>query len=146
MDERRRFSLEPSEREHTVQPLAARLAQHPEILVIVLYGSFLKDKTFRDIDLALIVDERRLPHEKFLGYELERLEELSCITQFPIDIRVVNRAPVLFRYAVTQGRVLFCRDTRLWVEFCERTWGEYLDFKHVAQLYIKELAHGQNIG
>jgi predicted nucleotidyltransferase len=142
MTERQRFSLELCERESIVQPIVAQLAQHPEIMVIVLYGSFLNRETFCDIDLALLVDERRLPPESFLDYELDRLEELSRLSKFPLDIRVVNRAPVLFRYAVTQGRVLFCREERAWIEFCERTWGEYLDFEPVARLYIKELARG----
>ncbi|MCL6642447.1 MAG: nucleotidyltransferase domain-containing protein [Candidatus Bipolaricaulota bacterium] len=142
MTERRQFTLELEKRESIVQPIVTRLAQHPEIVTIVLYGSFLTRETFRDIDLALLVDERKLFTESFLDYELDRLEELSRLSKFPLDVRIVNRAPVLFRYAVTQGRVLFCRDERVWVEFCERTWGEYLDFEPVARLYIKELARG----
>lgn len=142
MSERRRFSLKLQDHDSVVQPIVAQLAQHPEVLTVVLYGSFLKSETFHDIDLALLVDEQQLPSEQFLDYELERLQELSRFSKFPLDIRIVNRAPVLFRYAVTQGQVLFCRDERIWVEFCERTWGEYLDFEPVARLYIKELAHG----
>jgi hypothetical protein len=41
MTERQRFSLELCEREGIVQPIVAQLAQHPEILAVVLYGSFL---------------------------------------------------------------------------------------------------------
>jgi hypothetical protein len=142
MTERRRFTLDLEKRESMVQPIVARLVQHPEIMTIVLYGSFLNRETFRDIDLALLVDEHKLSHESFLDYELDRLEELSRLSKFPLDVRIVNRAPVLFRYAVTQGRVLFCCDERAWIEFRERTWGEYLDFEPIARLYIKELAHG----
>lgn len=142
MDKQQWFSLELHRREGIVQPIVAQLAQHSEILVIVLYGSFLTNETFRDIDLALLIDERRLSPERFLDYELERLGELARLSRFPLDIRIVNRAPVLFRYAVTQGQVLFCRDERAWGAFCERTWGEYLDFEPVARLYLKELAHG----
>lgn len=142
MTERRQFSLELHEREGVIQPIVAQLAQHPEIFAIVLYGSFLNNETFRDIDLALLVDEHKLSPESFLEYELDLLEELAHLSKFPLDIRIVNRAPVLFRYAVTKGRVLFCRDERAWVEFCERTWGEYLDFEPVARLYIQELARG----
>lgn len=142
MTERRRFTLDFNERERVVQPLVAQLAQRSEILAVVLYGSFLKSETFRDIDLALLVDEHQLPTEQFLDYELERLGELARLSRFPLDIRIVNRAPVLFRYAVTKGRVLFCRDERIWMEFCERTWGEYLDFEPIARRYIEELARG----
>lgn len=144
MTERRRFTLDLHERQGVIQPIVAQLAQRPEVLAVVLYGSFLKDETFRDIDLALLVDEQKLLPEQFLDYELERLRELARLSKFPLDIRVANRAPVLFRYAVTQGQVLFCRDARVWVEFCERTWGEYLDFEPIARLYIKELAHGRD--
>jgi predicted nucleotidyltransferase len=142
MTERRQFTIDLEKRESIVRPIVAQLAQHPEILAVVLYGSFLNRERFRDIDLALLVDERRLPPESFLDYELDRLEELSRLSKFPLDIRIVNRAPVLFRYAVTQGRVLFCREERTWVEFRERTWKEYLDFEPVARLYIQELARG----
>ncbi len=140
MTESRQFSLDVRHRQGIVQPIVAQLAQRPEILAVVLYGSFLKDETFHDIDLALLVDERALPPEHFLDYELELLEELARLSKFPVDIRIANRAPVLFRYAVTQGHVLFCRDEHRWAEFCERAWGEYLDFDPVARLYIKELA------
>lgn len=142
MTERQRFTLDFNERQGALQPIVTRLAQRPEILAVVLYGSFLKSETFRDIDLALLVDEQKLLPEQFLDYELDRLGELARLSKFPLDIRIVNRAPVLFRYAVTQGQVLFCRDARIWVEFCERTWGEYLDFEPVARRYIEELAHG----
>jgi predicted nucleotidyltransferase len=142
MNERQRFTLAYEGRPSIARSLAAELARHSEITVVVLYGSFLSDKAFRDIDIALVVDEAQLPPERFLGYELDRLEELSRFSTFPLDIRIVNRAPVLFRYAVTQGQVLFCRNESRWNEFRERTWKEYLDFAPVAQRYIEELAHG----
>ena len=54
MIERRQFTLDFEQREGIVQPIVAQLAQHPEIVAIVLYGSFLNRETFRDIDLALL--------------------------------------------------------------------------------------------
>jgi predicted nucleotidyltransferase len=52
----------------------------------------------------------------------------------PIDMKILNGAPLSFRYAVSCGRLLFGKDQRALEEFLTSTWRDYFDFKPVANI------------
>ena len=57
----------------------------------------------------------------------------------PVDVRVLEDAPVSFRYAVTRGETLFVRDPEAWALFRERTWTAYLDFAPLRAEVLRDL-------
>jgi len=139
----RRFQASAEQKKSVVKRLANLLSTKPEILVFAfLHGSFLQEETFRDIDLGVFVDEEKVSAEEYLDCELSLLEELSSSISYPLDIRVINRAPSAFRYNVLQGKLLFCGDEGILTTFIERTWDEYLDFQPIARRYLEEIADG----
>lgn len=73
---------------------------------------------------------------------LERLGDISSKGKagLPMDVKILNHAPIAFRYEVTRGEVIFSRDEEARLRFVENTWNEYLDYKPVAENILRELA------
>ena len=56
------------------------------------------------------------------------------------DVKILNEAPLSFRYHSTRGYLLFSHDELIREEFLCRIWSEYFDFKPVSKIYLKEVA------
>ena len=79
------------------------LKRYKEVLLAIIYGSFLKDYPFRDIDIALYIDQNIDP----LGYKFLLEKELSEKIRYPIDVKILNYAPAWFVLEVFRsGRIL----------------------------------------
>ncbi|MCX7793979.1 MAG: nucleotidyltransferase domain-containing protein [Thermodesulfovibrionales bacterium] len=107
--------------------LRSYLEPRGERIFAYIHGSFQEDIPFRDIDIALYLDESIVPEE-----ELEYCLELSVRTEMdtrimPLDIRALNHATWGFRYHATKGILLFSKDDEVRKEFLEETWKRYFD-------------------
>jgi predicted nucleotidyltransferase len=93
---------------------------------------------YRDIDVAIWLDPARLlPDERF-RYTLDLSVHLRRRLRLPIDVRVLNDAPLAFRYHALQGRPLITRDEEFLDELRARTWDDYIDFQPFARQYLRE--------
>lgn len=108
------------EKEKIIENLRKHLQNIPDIIFAYIFGSFLEDVAFQDIDLALFVNQE----ENMNNYELkEQYAEMLC-TDFNeiFDVIVINYAPgYLLNSIFTEGRLLFCKDNNLlsqWIEMC----------------------------
>ena len=114
------------------------LYAEPSIIFSFVFGSFLDGIAFRDIDVGIFVTPVR---PRFLiDFELElssRVEE-ALPRYFRVDIKVINSAPLPFRFNVIRGKLLFSRDDRLLDEFIVSTVRQYIDFAPVRTRYLKE--------
>jgi uncharacterized protein len=120
--------------------LVERLTGRPQPLFAMLFGSAAAGEPFHDIDIALWVDRTVLAAQDDLAFELAVLADLAKVCPYPLDVRVINDAPLGFRYNVSKGKPLVINDEELYFRFLERTWDDWLDFKPVAMQYIRELA------
>lgn len=116
------------------------LQAQPNILFAVLYGSAAEGAPFHDLDIALFLDRTKAPISQDWELECRIAAALTELLPFPIDVRVINEAPLLFRYSVSTGIPLVVRDQEQYFQFLEHTWDRYLDFKPVAMQYIREMA------
>jgi len=127
------------------------LEKKQEILFAYLLGSFLTRDDFRDIDIGIFLDPQKISEIDFLRYELElavkaenRIKPGELFKRYvPIDIKVLNDAPVTFRYSVSRGELLFSRDNDIQEEFLCRTWKEYFDFEYVLNNYYQEVINAR---
>ncbi len=130
-----------------LEKLTRCLAEKPGILFAYLLGTFLARDDFEDIDVGIFLDPQKIPGIDTLRYELElavetegRLNPGEVFKRYiPIDIKVVNDAPVTFRYSVSKGKLLFSKDEEAREEFLCRTWQEYFDFKYILNSYYREV-------
>ncbi|QDA30590.1 nucleotidyltransferase domain-containing protein [Thermococcus indicus] len=127
------YRLSIPERDALKERIRACLASREEVLFAYLHGSFLENRPFRDIDVAVFVGSKP---GRF--YEMELEDELSRLTGFPVDVRLLNDAPVEFRFHVIGGELIFSRDEKARCDFEERTMREYHDYSHYLELYRRE--------
>ncbi|MBN1954938.1 MAG: nucleotidyltransferase domain-containing protein [Anaerolineae bacterium] len=132
---------QPEERETILRLLQQALSNRPGILFAYVHGSFLADRPFHDIDLALYLDQvgESSPHSVTeLASLLEKLLLEQMGLHISIDVRVINRAPLGFCYRVFQGRLLFSRDEALRTSWVERVASRYLDLLPMRRQALKE--------
>jgi predicted nucleotidyltransferase len=122
--------------------LAGILSSRPDILFAYLHGSVLTGENPRDIDVAVFLrlesPEAEDPIETAIELCLEAEKRIGSI---PVDVKVLNGAPVAFRFAAVSGRLIFSRDEDRRVDFLASTWSEYFDFKPLADRYLREVRH-----
>jgi hypothetical protein len=128
------YTLTPDDKKKIKQKIREALIKRDEIIFAYLHGSFIEDRPFRDIDVAIYVDGNY-----DLTYELELEEELTRLVGFPVDVRTLNNAPVTFRFKVLEGELLFSKDEKARCEFEEWTLREYHDYDYYLKIYRREI-------
>jgi predicted nucleotidyltransferase len=124
------YSLPAGERDELLSRLRERLRGVEDILFAYVHGSFLEGAAFRDLDLALWI---RDPGEAF-KYTVDFSARLSVEFRFPIDVQVLNEAPLPFKYRVFRsGRLLFSRDEGLRLGLMDETYRMYWDLKQLKE-------------
>lgn len=124
------------------QQLKKVLFEEGKILFGYLHGSFLTEGKFNDIDLALYLDERTAKKIKPVDFEIALALKIEKILNLPVDVKLLNFAPLSFKYQASCGHLLFSRDESKREEFLCKTWDEYFDFLPSAKVYLKEVLGG----
>ncbi|WP_292364290.1 MULTISPECIES: type VII toxin-antitoxin system MntA family adenylyltransferase antitoxin [unclassified Methanoculleus] len=131
-------NLSPDEKQRLSNLLAALLSEREEILFAYVYGSFLHG-AFRDIDIGAFLQDGSSGLADPLRYEMALGQELEGSAGVPIDVRVLNIAPLPFAYSVLQaGEVLVSRDERARCDFVCRIYAHYHNFAYYRKRYRRE--------
>jgi len=139
----RYHDLDGAERERVLEVLTGALEKERGLCAAYVYGSFVERGPFRDIDIALYYHP--LPEFNLLDRELDlevALEEALIEAGFrvPVDVRIINEAPLSFRYHVIKdGELLLVRDDDQRVDFEVLTLSRYFDFAPFRTAYLKEI-------
>ena len=90
-----------------VQEIKTHLYGREELMFAYIHGSFIREEAFRDIDIALYV--RGSMNELFLESDLSY--DLSRKTGHPVDVKIINAAPVAFQIVVLRDeKILFSHE------------------------------------
>jgi len=111
------------------------LASRNEILAAYLFGSAAEGlaHSWSDLDIALLLPPTMGPHQR-LDTRLEVTAGLKRRLGRPVDVVILNDAPLLLRFQVVKhGRVLVDRDATRRCLFVARTMSAYYD----AQRYLE---------
>jgi len=113
------------------------LEKRREICFGYVHGSFAAEETFADIDVALYLYETP---ESPLQYELAMESELmEAARPYAVDVRILNGAPLSFRYQVIKGGIpLIVNDDDRRADFQEATLADYFDFAPYRAMYVRE--------
>ena len=101
-----------------------------------IYGSFAEGLPFRDIDIGIYTSG--VAKEDATCYALDLVWIIEAEVHMPVDVRVLNYAPVSFLYHVICGELIFERDEDMRVDVVENTVRRYLDIKPLIRRGIKE--------
>jgi hypothetical protein len=136
------FQISESDKKIIMEKLRYSLEKRPNLLFAYVYGSFVVADKFRDIDIAVYL--KQIPSTP-LHVELELETELgNIIKNYLVDVRILNNAPLSFRYNVIKsGKPIVVVDDDARTDFEEATLSNYFDFSPFRKMYLKEtLGHG----
>jgi len=134
----RPLDLSFEEKQRLSDRIAALLSKREDILFAYVYGSFLRG-AFRDIDIGVFLQGESRGTADPLRYEMTLEQELEDSAGVPIDVRVLNVAPLPFTYSVLQtGEVLVSRDEKARCDFVCRIYTYYHDFSYYRKRYRRE--------
>ncbi|MFQ5930525.1 MAG: nucleotidyltransferase domain-containing protein [Acidobacteriota bacterium] len=133
-----RYEISDSQRQKAREEIAEILQQRAEILFAVLHGSFHEKLPFRDIDVGVYLKDALRKSDRF-ETESELSLELEEHLHMPVDVRILNGAPLGFQYAVTSGEPVFTRNPAAFFNYRERVWLNYLDHKYFYEQSLKDL-------
>jgi len=131
------YALDETRKKEIYDKIYKTLHIKEEILFAYLHGSFLNDD-FQDIDIVIYLQKTN-KQSKTIKYELALERELETVTGFPIDARVINHAPLSFKFnVIKKGVLIFTKDDRKRCDFECLTFVKYHDFNFFRKIYKKE--------
>ena len=98
------------------------LKKYPEVVAIVLYGSYAKgkEKPLSDIDIAVILKDQNLE------------AEVSSFSSNILDVVPFHRLPLYIQFEVLKyGKVLFSRDREYFMDVKKKTLRDYLEMSYL---------------
>lgn len=122
-----------------IKKLKGSLAWEKNVIFAYLHGSFVHQDEFKDVDVAVYINGSLTLKPDEADFEISLSLRLERTLGLPVDVKVLNDAPLSFRYHVTHGRLLLSRDDLLREDFLQRTWSEYFDFLPLSRIYFEEL-------
>lgn len=126
--------LSTSQKEELIKKIRNYLSQKKDIVFAYIYGSFVNKRGFRDIDIALFMKE---PIEAF-ELETDFSYELTTIIGYPVEVRIINNAPVSFQMAVLRMKeVVFSRDEGKHTDFIQDVGKRYIDYSHLREIAVR---------
>ena len=135
--ERKYYSASADQKDQIVSTIAAILMKTEDIHFSYIFGSFLDgDIAFHDIDLGVFcAGNNRL---QMFEATINLATILSRKTGYPVDVRVLNNAPVSFVYNVLKGKLIYEKNEDIRCQVMENTVRSYLDMKPILYLATKE--------
>ncbi len=132
----RTYTLTGEEKQGLEQAAEEILRKHGEVLFAYVFGSFTDPLSVHDIDIGVYTADA--DKKTSTRYALDLAEELSRGLKLPVDVRVLNFAPLPFCYHVIRGELLFEKDEDARSVFVERTVRRYLDIEPLLRKGLKE--------
>ena len=123
----RTYFFSKAEKDKLIALFHSLLDNQEAIQFAYLYGSFLDDLPCHDIDIGVYVQGIKGIDKTF--YALKLGEQFSREAGCPVDVRVLNDAPVSFLFHVLKGKLLTEQNPELHAQVFEKTVSRYLDIQ-----------------
>lgn len=134
---KKRYSASAEKKERIKSVIAETLMDTGGIHFSYIFGSFTdKDMPFHDIDLGVFFAGENCLQMSESAADLAII--LTRKTACPVDVRVLNNAPVSFVYNVLRGELIYEKNEEIRCQVMENTVRNYLDMKPVLYLATKE--------
>ena len=130
------YTVSSEQREVLSRQFREHLEQEPEIRFAYLYGSVLESDRVHDVDVGLFLDDTAVPRQATIADRLSAT--LTAVVGLPVDVRVLNNAPLSFQYHALQGQLLLCRDETFLTDMLEDVPRRYLDLAPLLRTSTKD--------
>lgn len=135
----RRRVLGPAERNRLMADLTGLVTCEPTVVFAYLFGSFLDDRPFADADLAVFLAPDRCRPAEFLDVQLDLTARLERALRMPVDVVILNTAPLGLRVVALRGRLICSRDEAARAAFLEDTSRQAMDTAYLRRLSLGTL-------
>lgn len=128
-----------NKKQYILEILVEELSKDANIMLAYIFGSLTsKNIAQRDLDVGVFLREITSPliEEK---YEIILAISLEEIVACPVDVVILNQAPLSIQYHITRGELVFCRNKNSHFNFRERIWRDYFDFQPLARQMLFEV-------
>lgn len=119
------------------------LTARREVSLAFLFGSFVDQPVFRDVDVGVMVDPHEVPLEAEFDFAAGLATDLEVHIRRPVDMVVLNHAPVSLRHHAVRGEVLVSKEAELRDRLLETTWRMYADFEPFLRASLRDLLGGR---
>lgn len=128
------YELSTEERLKLLEKLSIRLKGLEGIAFAYVHGSFIEKSFFKDLDVAIRIRDL---NEAFY-YTVDSSAKMSIELKTPVDVQVLNGAPLPFKYYVfTRGKLLFSRDENLRLKLADESIRQYIDLRLLKEVASK---------
>ncbi|MGH2453016.1 MAG: nucleotidyltransferase domain-containing protein [bacterium] len=131
--------LPPEERERRTLRLAEVLAREEVVLFAYLLGSFIEGRAFEDVDVAVFLNPAHRDALDPLSVQLDLAARLEEAIGLPVEVVLLNDAPLGLRAAALRGRLLDSRDEAGRVALLKRTGLARMDMAFLARESLRDL-------
>ncbi len=107
--------------------VAKALTDEPGVIFAYLFGSTLSRDSVRDVDMAVLLDPQHHDAQGYVDAKLRLMARLEPLIGIPVDVVILNDAPLGLRLAAVRGLVVYSRDEVKRQEFVERTALQAMD-------------------
>jgi hypothetical protein len=137
----KKHDMPQSERARICETIAALLVPgFPDMAAAYIFGSFVDQESFGDIDIGIVLAGEKVPAA--LEHELSMEAALEKEVRLPVDVRVLNSAPLSFQHQVVKsGLLVIDKDPNRRAAFEGQVRKQYFDFSRFRKRYLKEVAH-----
>jgi hypothetical protein len=131
-------SIKHSQKLSIIEVISSYLiGQRGGISIAYLFGSFITGESFSDVDLGVLTESEL---ERPLNFEIDLENELEKLIKYPVDVRILNGAPLSFcQDVIRHGRVILDRDPNLRSDFEGKVLKKYFDFSRFRRRYLAEV-------
>jgi predicted nucleotidyltransferase len=130
--------LSSTEKKGITRTISDILMEKEYIHFAYIFGSFASEELFEDIDVGIFISGERIRAR--IKLELETENELEDTIHIPVDVRIINNAPLSFVYNILKsGIVIVDKDKSLRADFEGLTYKKYFDFQHLRREYLREI-------
>jgi len=108
LEEKRKFRfyrLSHEKKQELIKKIRGFLNKYDEILLAVIYGSFIRSESIRDIDIAVFT-RYKIPYNKVEEFEDTLSRAIEEEVGLPIDLKIIDYAPPWFRIKALDGIVV----------------------------------------
>ncbi len=138
MESIRKRRVSSTEKKEIIRTISDILMAKEYIIFAYIFGSFTSEDIFEDIDVGIFVSGERL--QSPIKLELETENELEDSIRIPVDVRIINNAPLSFVYNILKRNIVIMdKDKSLRADFEGLIYKKYFDFQHLRREYLREI-------
>ena len=123
-----------------VSNVAGFLKSIDSVVFAYIFGSFARGEIFSDIDIGVYLKGNL--RQSLLKVELEMEDNIQELVGYPVDVRVLNEAPVTFVFhVIKEGLLVKDEDTDIRSDFEGIVFKKTNDFIRFRNEYLLEISN-----